>query len=69
LGKQYLALEGPIFTSFSGCGLIRDVGTDIEMDMETVIEWLLPYCTVPIAAKRKLPLGHKRMEVVRDRRG
>ena len=73
LGKQHLALEGPIFTSFSGRRLIRDVGMDIGMDIginiETVMEWLLLYYMVPIAAEGKLSLGHRKTEVVRDRRG
>jgi hypothetical protein len=38
LGKQHLALKGPISTSSSGCGLMRDVGTDIEIDIETIME-------------------------------
>jgi len=37
--------------------------------METVIEQLLPYYTVPIAARGKLSLGHRRTEAARDRRG
>ena len=39
------------------------------MDVETVIERLLPYYAVPIATKGKLFLGHRRIKVVRDRRG
>ena len=51
---------------------MRDVGTDIKtdvgMDVETIIEQPLPYYAVPIAAGGKLSLGHRRTEVVRDRR-
>ena len=69
LGKQRLALKGPISTSFSGCKLIRDIEMDIGTDIETVMERPLPYYAVPIAAKEKLSLGHRRIEAVRDRRG
>jgi hypothetical protein len=69
LGKQYLASEGPISTSSSGGGLIMDVGTDIGTDVETVMEWPLLYCAVPIAARGKLFLKYRRIEAVRDRRG
>ena len=69
LGKQRLALEGPVSTSFSGRGLIRDIGTGIGTDMETVMERPLPYYMVPITTRGKLSLGHRRTEAVRDRRG
>ena len=69
LGKQRLALKGPISTSSSRYKLIRDIGTDIGMDIETVIEWLLLYYMVPITTRGKLSLGYRRTEVVRDRRG
>ena len=72
-GKQRLASEGPVSTSSSGRGLMRDVGTDvgtdIGTDVETVMERPLPYRAVPIAAEGKLSLGHGRTEAARDRRG
>jgi hypothetical protein len=67
LGKQYLALKGPISTSFNKGGLITDIGTDIETDIETIIKQLLLYYAVPITTKKKLSLEYRRMEVVRDR--
>lgn len=42
---------------------------DIKTDIKTIIKRLLLYHAVPIAAKGKLSLGHKRMEVARNRRG
>ena len=69
LGKQRLALEGPVSTSSSRCGLMRDIGTGIGIDVETVIERPLPYYAVPIATGGKLSLGYRRIEAVRDRRG
>ena len=39
------------------------------MNIETIIEWLLPYYAVPITAKGKLFLGHRRTEAARDRCG
>ena len=69
LKKQYLALKGPIFTSSSRCRLIRDIKMDIGINIETIIEWPLPYYIVPIAAEGKLSLGYRRMEAVRDRCG
>ena len=67
LGKQYLALEGPISTSSSGRGLIRDVGTDIGTDVETIIKQPLLYYTVPITAEGKLFLGYRRTGAARDK--
>ena len=69
LGKQRLALEGPISTSSSGYRLIRDIGIGIGMDIETVIERPLLYYAVPIATRGKLSLGYRKTEAVRDRRG
>jgi len=46
-----------------------DIGMDVGMNVETVMEQLLLYYAVPIAAKGKLSLGHRRTEVVRDRYG
>ena len=69
LRKQCLALKGPISTSSSGRGLIRDIRTDVGTDVETIIKQPLPYHAVPITARGKLSLGHGRMEMVRDRRG
>jgi len=73
LGKQRLALKGPVSTFFSKRKLIRDIGmdigTDIGIDVETIIKRPLPYYIVPIATKGKLSLGYRRTEVVRDRRG
>ena len=46
-----------------------DIGTDIKIDIETVIKQLLLYHIMPIAARKKLSLGHKRTEAVRDKCG
>ena len=46
-----------------------NIGMDMEMDIKTIIKQLLLYYTVPIAAKKKLSLGHKRTKAARDRRG
>jgi hypothetical protein len=67
LKKQHLALKGPVSTSSSRGRLIIDIGTDVKTDIETVMEWLLPYYIIPIAAKGKLSLKHRKMEAVRDR--
>jgi hypothetical protein len=46
-----------------------DIGTDIGIDIETVIERPLLYYAVPITTRGKLSLGYRRIEAVRDRRG
>jgi len=48
---------------------MRDIGIDIGMDIETVMERLLLYYAVPITTRGKLSLGYRRTEAVRDRRG